>query len=199
MGRAARRPAILARSADSSTLRRMRRALRHAAVAAVLVSPLPAAAVPAGSPASIAALAFCDAIDEMAEADRGAALDRGLAMAEAAVAADAGDARGHFALVCYLGKRMERAGLSFRQITDLRRLRRELDRTLDLAPGDADALLAKGALLLKLPRLLGGDAGEAEALLRQALLAEPDNAAARCYLAEAQRTRGVAVAAPPGC
>lgn len=177
----------------------MRRALRHAAVAALLASPLPAAAVPAGSPASIAALALCDALDGMAEADRGAALERGLAMAEAAVAADAGDARGHFALVCHLGKRMERAGLSWRQITDLRRLRRELDRTLDLAPGDADALLAKGALLLKLPRLLGGDAGEAETLLRQALLAEPDNAAARCYLAEAQRTRGVAVAPPPGC
>ncbi|MBX3028236.1 hypothetical protein KF840_25380 [bacterium] len=171
---------------------------RAAALLALLV-PAGAWAVPAGSPESIAALKLCDAVDEMAEADRDAAIARGLAMAEATVAADGRDARGHFALVCYLGKRMERAGISLRQISDLRRLRRELDRTLELAPGDADALLAKGALLLKLPRLLGGDREAAETLLRQALVAEPDNTAARCYLAEAQRAHGAAVASPPGC
>ena len=173
--------------------------LRHSALVFLLLVPSLAAAVPAGSPESIAALKLCDAVDEMAEPERDGALERGLAMAEAAIDADARDARGHFALVCYLGKRMARAGISLRQISDLRRLRRELDLTLALAPGDADALLAKGALLLKLPRLLGGDSDEAEALLRQALVAEPDNTAARCYLAEAQRTHGVSVESPPGC
>ena len=171
----------------------------HTALVLVLLAPSLAAAVPAGSPESIAALELCDAVDEMAESQRDAALERGLAMAEHAVEADGRDARGHFALVCHLGKRMARAGIGFRQISDLRRLRRELDVTLALAPGDADALLAKGALLLKLPRLLGGDSDEAEALLRQALVAEPDNTAARCYLAEAQRTRGASIESPPGC
>jgi len=191
--------AILAFLAVSHILRRMRRAFTQLACALVVAMPSATWAVPAGSPASIAALKACDAVDEIAESERDAAIERGLVKAEATVAADAGDARGHFALVCYLGKRMERAGISLRQITDLRRLRRELDTTLDLAPGDADALLAKGALLLKLPRLLGGDRDQAEALLRQALVAEPDNTAVRCYLAEAQRTRGIAVESPPGC
>jgi hypothetical protein len=179
----------------------MRQVLRHLALglAVALAAPHGAAAAPAGSPAAIAALDLCDAVDDMPEAERDAALERGLAMAEAAAAADPGDARAHFAQACHLGKRMERAGISWRQITDLRRLRRELDRTLDLAPGDADALLAKGAMLLKLPRLLGGDAAAAEALLQRALAAEPDNTAARCYLAEARRTRGVAVEPPAGC
>lgn len=164
----------------------MTRAVHVLLLAAALALPSAAAAVPPGTPASIAALAHCDAIDEMADAAREAALDRGLAMSEAAVAADPGDARAHFALFCHLGKRMERAGISLRQITDLRRLKRELDLTLTLAPGDADALIAKGALLLKLPRLLGGDSDEAETLLRQALVVEPDNDTARCYLEAAQ-------------
>jgi cytochrome c-type biogenesis protein CcmH/NrfG len=171
----------------------------HAAALLALLLPVGARAVPAGSPESIAALQQCDAIDEMADADRDLAIERGLAAAESTIAADAGDARGHFAVVCYLGKRMERAGISVRQLSDLRRLRRELDRTLELAPGDADALLAKGALLLKLPRLLGGDVEEAEVLLRQALRVEPDNTAARCFLAEAQRSHGASGAPPPGC
>ena len=176
----------------------MRRILPVVLVLAVALPRL-AGAVPPGSPASIAALKLCKAIDEMADGERDAALERGLAMAEAAAAADSGDARAHFAMVCHLGKRMRRAGVSLRQIADLRRLRREIDLTLALAPGDADVLLAKGALLLKLPRLLGGDATEAEALLRQALTAEPDNTKVRCYLAEAERARGVTIASPPGC
>jgi tetratricopeptide (TPR) repeat protein len=172
--------------------------VRHAAVL-LLFAPATVWAVPPGSPESIAALKLCDALDAMADTEREAALERGLATAEAAIAADPRDARGHFAVVCYLGKRMARAGISFRQITDLSRLKRELDRTLALAPGDADALLAKGALLLRLPRLLGGDPDEAEALLRQALVAEPDNTDVRCYLAEAQRAHGAQVEPPPGC
>lgn len=166
---------------------------------AVLLLPGMAPAVPPGTPASIAALAHCDAIDELADAQRDAALARGLAMAEAAVEADATDARAHFAIVCHLGKRMERAGLSLRQFSDLRRLRRELDRTLELAPGDADALVAKGALLLELPRLLGGDRDHAEALLRQALVAEPDNDTARCFLNEARRAAGDDLPSRGGC
>ncbi|MFN8640524.1 MAG: hypothetical protein U0802_02235 [Candidatus Binatia bacterium] len=173
--------------------------MRRALVVALLLLPRLAAAVPPGSPAAVAALRACNHADDLPDAERDAALERGLAMAEAAVAADANDARAHFAIVCYVGKRMARAGFSLRQLTDLRRLRREMDATLALAPGDADALLAKGALLLKLPRLLGGDQDEAEALLRAALVAEPDNDRARCFLAEAQRSRGVAVEPPPGC
>lgn len=174
--------------------------MRRALIVALLLSlPRLAAAVPPGSPAAVAALRACNHADELPEAERDAALARGLAAAEAAVAADANDARAHFAVFCFVGKRAAKAGFNLGIFSDLRRLRREIDLTLALAPGDADALLGKGALLLKLPRLLGGDAEAAEALLRQALVAEPDNDEARCYLAEAQRARGADVAPPPGC
>jgi len=169
--------------------------------AVVCVAATRAAAVPPGSAAATEALRHCNAVDRLPDADRDATLARGVAIAEAAVAADASDALGHFALVCLLGKRMERAGLSLWQLSDLRRLKGCLDRTLSLAPGDGDALMAKGALLLGLPRLLGGDATEAERLLREAVAAQPDNDEARCYLDEARRRRGGPDAPPvrPGC
>ena len=53
-----------------------------------------------------------------------------------------------------------------------------------LAPNHAEALAAKGALLIKLPRWLGGDRREAEVWLRRALAVDPANATARAYLDE---------------
>jgi len=172
-----------------------------AAGAAALLGVGPAAAVPSGSTAAAESLALCDAVDDLPDAERDAAIARGLAMAEAALATNDGDGRAHFALFCHLGKRMQRAGISFSHLADLRRLKREIDIALALAPNDPDALAAKGALLLELPRLFGGDAAEAEVLLRRALLFEPDNSDARCYLAAALRARGVSrdADAPPDC
>jgi hypothetical protein len=63
--------------------------------------------------------------------------------------------------------------------------------TLALAPNDAEALAAKGALLIRLPRWLGGDRREAELWLRRALAVDPANATARTYLDE------IGIAAPP--
>jgi len=85
---------------------------------------------------------------------------------------------------------MQASGLGFGQLVRLPRLRRELDVTLELAPDDADSMVAKGALLLQLPRLLGGDATAAEDLLRHAVAIEPDNHTANCYLAQVLIARG---------
>ena len=68
----------------------------------------------------------------------------------------------------------------------------------------ADALAAKGVLLLRLPRWFGGDPKEAEVLFRRALVSEPDNSTARCHLAEALTARGAAdearaIVLPPHC
>jgi hypothetical protein len=160
--------------------------------AAALMMAVSAPAVPPGSSDATEALALCKRADTLQGDERDAALAHGMALAESALAADAGDARAHFAAVCNLGKQMESSGIGIGQLLNLRRLRRELDAALALAPGDADALVAKGALLLHLPRLLGGDVEEAEALLRRALVAEPDNDEARCYLAQALSARGAA-------
>jgi hypothetical protein len=152
----------------------------------------PAAAVPSGSQVAAESLALCDGADELPADERAAALERGMALADSALAADERDALAHFATVCNLGKQMEAAGLGLGQLFRLRRLRHAMDAAIELAPADADALAAKGALLLRLPRWFGGDATEAEALLRRALISEPDNGTARCYLAKALSARGAA-------
>jgi hypothetical protein len=129
-------------------------------------------------------LALCDTGDRLPPEERLPILARGLELADAAVALDARSARAHFAVVCNLGKATALAGSSFGALGAVYRLRREIDVTLTLAPNDAEALAAKGALLMRLPRWLGGDRREAELWLRRALAADPLNATARTYLDE---------------
>ena len=142
------------------------------------------------------ALALCAAADRLTPEEREPALARGLELADAALALDDRSARAHFAVVCNLGKATSLAGIGFRTFGAVYRLRREVDRTLTLAPDDPDALAAKGALLVKLPRWLGGDGVEARHWLRRALTVDPLNATARAYLDEIEsRAGGVAPAA----
>src|SRR5262245_6421311 len=134
---------------------------------------------------STAALALCQQADQLPENERQSNLMRGLELAEEAVAADPCDARAHLAIFCNLGRQVQSHPLGLRQIGLIHRLKREIDTALALAPGDVDILVAKGAMLLALPRLLGGDARQGEALVREALAREPGNAEARRYLLEA--------------
>jgi tetratricopeptide (TPR) repeat protein len=160
-------------------------------IATVLQVRAPArAADPSGSPRAEEALALCNRSDDAAAADKAALLDRALALGEEAIAADAADARAHFAVFCALGHRMELDGKGIRSLLALGRLRREIDRTLELAPDYSDALMGKASLLLDAPRLLGGDAAEAERLLQRALSTDPDYGSARLRLASALAARG---------
>jgi len=149
-----------------------------------------AAAEPPGSRVAKESLVLCDHADDLSGDDQWAALVRGVQLAEDAIAADSRDAKAHFALFCNLGKQTKVRGLGLSSLLKFRRLRRELDTTLTLAPDDPDALAAHGALLAQTPRIFGGNATEGERLLRRALDIEPDNTAARRYLAEALRERG---------
>src|SRR5262249_50640568 len=97
----------------------------------------------------------------------------------------------HFALFCNLGRSMQRGRLGIESWWTVRRLGREIDAALALAPDDPDVLVAKGAFLLQLPALLGGDPGAAEILLRRALALAPEHALARRYLGEALVARGL--------
>src|SRR5205814_1266553 len=76
-------------------------------------------------------------------------------------------------------------GVGVQSLFGVRRLRREIDRTLELAPDYPDALVGKGELLCELPRLLGGDAAEGERLLRAALRVDPEFVEAHLGLARA--------------
>jgi tetratricopeptide (TPR) repeat protein len=145
---------------------------------------------PVGSPRAEEALALCDRADRAAAAERAALLARGLALAEEAVAAEDTDARAHFAVFCNLGRRMALDGLGLTSLVSLRRLRREIDRTLELAPDYPPALVGKGSLLVDTPRVLGGAPAEGERLLRRALAIDPDDVDARLHLARALAASG---------
>lgn len=101
-----------------------------------------------------------------------AAYRDGVARAEEAIRLDDADADAHYALFCNLGRVTELSG-SLRQALNLPRLRRELDRAIQLNPHHTEALAAKGEMLWHLPRLLGGDLQEAEAYARRALVYDP--------------------------
>lgn len=129
-------------------------------------------------------LTLCTTADQLPANERMPVLARGLDLADAALALDDRSARAHFAVVCNLGKATALAGTGFGSLGAVYRLRREIDATLALAPNHAEALAAKGALLMKLPRWLGGDRREAERWLRRALAIDPSNGTAQAYLEE---------------
>jgi len=116
-------------------------------------------------------------------ADEGRALlRRGLALAERAVERDDQDGRAQFAVFCNLGKLVELHGIGWGTFSDVRRVREAADRAVALAPDDVDALVGRGALLLRLPRFLGGDHQEAESCLVRALRLDPWHSVARAFL-----------------
>lgn len=162
--------------------------LRHAVGARLVLLALIALVTPAAASELDdridESLALCSAADERAPAERLPILARGLDLADAALALDDRSARAHFAVVCNLGKATALAGTGFGSLGAVYRLRREIDVTLTLAPNDAEALAAKGALLVRLPRWLGGDQREGEHWLRRALAVDPSNGTARAYLDE---------------
>jgi len=107
-----------------------------------------------------------------------------VADAEQAVHLDEANAEAHYALFCSLGRLTERRG-PLGQMLGLPRLKRELDRTIELDPTHSEALAAKGEMLLRLPSLLGGDAAEAERYLRRSLVHDPTFWRARILLVQA--------------
>ncbi len=163
--------------------------MRHALILLVCAT-LAYAADPAGTAASRAAQAACAHAGTLAADARPEAYRAALAQADAAVAADESDPLAHFAAFCALGGLLKTSGLGFSAPGQLRRLRREVDRTLELAPDFADALAGKGSLLCNLPRLLGGDTAEGERLLRRAIAIDPDYFTPRLTLAESLRGHG---------
>ncbi|MDZ4856934.1 MAG: hypothetical protein SGJ26_19105 [Nitrospirota bacterium] len=117
--------------------------------------------------------------------------EKGQILGEQAVALDDRSADAHFALFCNLGELMRIDGeLSITSVMGFRRMMKELDRTLELAPDHLDALSAKGAFLVRLPFLLGGDREKGENILRYVLQKGPQSVNARLSLAESYCENG---------
>jgi tetratricopeptide (TPR) repeat protein len=121
---------------------------------------------------------------------RKAHFEHGQALAEQAVALDEQSAEAHFTLFCNMGELMRLDGESVSSAFGLRRLMAELDRALELDPNHTDALASKGTLLVRLPRLLGGDAVRGEAMLRQVIQRDPNAVTTRLTLAKTCEARG---------
>ncbi|HMS82329.1 MAG TPA: hypothetical protein PKD12_01595 [Nitrospira sp.] len=123
-------------------------------------------------------------------ASRLAHFEQGQRLGEQAVAADEGSADAHFALFCNLGELLRVDGETLTSLFGLRRMMKELDRTLEIVPTHLEALSAKGTLLVKLPSLLGGDVKEGERLLQQVIHQAPKAVNARLALARVRCERG---------
>ncbi len=125
--------------------------------------------------------------------------ERGQLLAEQAIALDDTLAAAHFGVVCNLGELLRVDGEKITSLLKLRRLLQEIDRTLEIDPNHDDALATKGTLLVKLPRLLGGDVRKGEAMLRRVLELDPNAVGtrltlARCRLEAGDRGEAVAFA-----
>ena len=167
----------------------MRRSTVILIMAITIAAPVAAArANGLSSERAAAALDACKDTDRLPGASRQQKLDyiaKVVEMGEAAVATDEHDASAHLALFCALGKQVELAGISWRALGRLQRVKAEIDRSVELAPRDPDGLVAKGELLRRLPGPLGGDRAEGIALFRRALAIKPNHVAGRIYLARA--------------
>jgi hypothetical protein len=158
---------------------------RFAAAALVAaLAGLAAAQEPGATDRAREALAICQGAAHAPAEEQLARLAHGLELAELAIAERPDDPVAHFAAFCNRGRRVQLEGASFHLLGEIRRVRRHIDRTLELMPDWPDAVAGKGAMLLALPRLLGGSRTEGERLLRRALLLDPSNLEARRLLEE---------------
>ncbi|MDF0664554.1 MAG: hypothetical protein P0119_00615 [Nitrospira sp.] len=126
----------------------------------------------------------------MDRATRLAHFQQGQTLGERAVAADEGSADAHFALFCNLGELLRIDGESLTSLFGLRRMMKEIDRTLELDPTHIGARSAKGTLLVRLPSVLGGDSEQGERLLQQVIKQAPEAVNARLALAKVRCQHG---------
>ena len=113
-------------------------------------------------------------------------LDEGARLAERAAELDPKNAEARYALFLNLGLHAQRSGIGA-QLFTVRRLRKLLDETIELDPRHAHAWEARGEMLSRLPRLLGGSGAEAEKAYRRATEIDPDWAKPWLRLAELAR------------
>jgi len=171
--------------------------MRSGPLALVAAAVLAAAsAVPARATESTQGLAQ-QALEECtrgreaaARAERVRHFEAGLAIAERAVRANPRNADAYFARFCNKGELARIDGESVGALIALGDLMEDLDRSIALEPNNAKALASKGIMLIRLPRLFGGDAAAGEAMLRRVLELDPNAVSSRLVLAERCDERG---------
>jgi len=159
--------------------------------ALVLALPLAAAANQKAVDLTAEAMRECHAGEDATARDsRKEHFERGEALATQAVTLDEGNAAAHFAVVCNLGEILRLDGEKITSVLGLHRLMNEVNRTLELDPNHVNAMATKGNLLLRLPRMFGGDAKEGERLLREVVRRDENACTSRIALARTCEARG---------
>jgi hypothetical protein len=162
-------------------------------VAAVAVLALPTVSRASQNAADVAkqALDECEAGQNADTREaRKQHFEHGEALAAQAVALDDHNASAHFGIVCNLGELLRIDGEKITSVFELRRLLTEVDRTLQLDPNHVDAMATKGNLLVRLPRMLGGNSAEGERLLREVVQRDDAAVTSRITLAKTCEARG---------
>lgn len=109
--------------------------------------------------------------------------------AERAVQLIPENADAHFVLFGAKGRVAQMGGLASAALA-LSSLNSQLDEVLRLDPNHSDALAARGGMLMKLPRLMGGNTTEGIEHLERAVEINPNGAGTRLELAEAYEIVG---------
>jgi hypothetical protein len=119
------------------------------------------------------------------EAERRAALDRGVKAGEQAIALDGSKPEGHFWMAANMGTLAESYGL-IQGIKYRGRIREALERVLAINPGwqQGSADRALGWWYFKVPGLFGGSTRQAEAHIRKSLTYNPQSTVSLYFLAE---------------
>lgn len=162
------------------------------AFAVVLAGALALGLAPAAAQSTKAqqAIDLCDSVGDVPPKEGLERAAKGLALAEQAVAENDLDAEAHYAVFCNLGREIENARINTGTLSKLKRVRREVDRALELRPDYVEALMGKGSLLVNTPRFFGGDVAGGEKLLRRAIELEPSHLQAHLQLAKSLAARG---------
>ena len=175
-------------------LRVMPKGIGAAALLAVVTfagAPPPVAAAQSAPDLASQAIQECVQGQDAGERQaRKAHFERGEALATQAVSLDDRSADAHFGVVCNLGELLRLDGEKLTSVFGLRRLLSEIDRTLALDPDHIQAMATKGNLLMRLPRMFGGNAQEGERLLHEVVRRDATAVTSRITLARVYQERG---------
>ncbi|MEW6442273.1 MAG: tetratricopeptide repeat protein [bacterium] len=115
--------------------------------------------------------------------------ERGVEYGKKAIEADPEGKEGHFYYMANLGAMVRQQG-ALSSVTKARRLRKEIERVLQIDPDYAPGLVAKAQYLTKMPRIFGGDDEEAMRLYERAVRSDPGYLVAYHYMAQLDAEHG---------
>lgn len=114
---------------------------------------------------------------------KNASWEKGIEYGKRAVEVNPNGKEGHFFYMANMGA-LARIRGTWMSIWKFRRIKKEMDKTLDLDPDYVPALVARAQYLTEMPRIFGGDEQEAVRLYQRALEIDPGYIVAHYYLAQ---------------